>query len=553
MTTPNLALPYIAAAQAQKHVTHNEALDRLDGLVQLAVKDRDLTAPPASPAEGDRYIVAPGATGAWAGWDGDLVLFSGGAWVRLAPQAGWRVWIEDEAVLLVFDGASWRDFMQNVPMLGINTTADATNRLSVKADATLLSHDGAGHQVKINKASDSNTASVLFQSGWTGHAEMGLMGGTGFSVKVSGDGTTWTEALSIDGTGNVGLGITTPTEKLHVAGDAWLEGASASIILKNTSGTTGYQSVGLVSSSDSFFIKSLDDNGVFISNDYRISRDASGATFHQWFVAGVTLGRWTATGLGVGITSPTRKLSVYDTANQSVARFKATNAAFTSNVVDIDTDISASSAFNLIRMTTNGFSDPKFRVAGDGATYADGAYSGAGADYAEMFEWADGNPDAEDRRGLAVVLEGGKVRPAQPGEEPVGVVSANPTVLGDAAGNAWSGKYLRDDYGAVIEEPCEYLSWNAGTEDDPEPVSYMADRLPSGVVPPADAVRTAGTRPALNPAYDPARPYTPRAERPEWVAVGLMGKLRLRKGQPTGARWIKLRDVSDAVEEWLVR
>ena len=107
MTTPNLALPLLAAAQAQKHVTVNEALSRLDGLAQISVKDRDLAAPPASPTEGERYIVAAGATGAWAGWDGEVVLFSGGTWLRLVPQEGWRVWVEDEGALLVRMGGTW--------------------------------------------------------------------------------------------------------------------------------------------------------------------------------------------------------------------------------------------------------------------------------------------------------------------------------------------------------------------------------------------------------------------------------------------------------------
>ena len=71
-TTELLGLPYIAPSQAQKHVTHNEASRTLDALVQLAVKSRDLAAPPADPAPGRRHIVAAGATGAWAGKDGQV-------------------------------------------------------------------------------------------------------------------------------------------------------------------------------------------------------------------------------------------------------------------------------------------------------------------------------------------------------------------------------------------------------------------------------------------------------------------------------------------------
>lgn len=107
MTTPNLALPYLAAAQAQKHVTVNEALDALDGLVQLSVISASLTAPPASPTEGDRYIVASSATGAWAGWDNSVAQLCGGAWMRLIPQAGWLAWNAASGLLLVWTGSAW--------------------------------------------------------------------------------------------------------------------------------------------------------------------------------------------------------------------------------------------------------------------------------------------------------------------------------------------------------------------------------------------------------------------------------------------------------------
>lgn len=107
MTTPNLALPYLAAAQAQKHVTVNEALDALDGLVQLSVISTSITTPAASPVEGDRYIVASSASGTWAGWDASVAQFSGGAWHRLIPQTGWLTWDQAAGAVLVWSGSAW--------------------------------------------------------------------------------------------------------------------------------------------------------------------------------------------------------------------------------------------------------------------------------------------------------------------------------------------------------------------------------------------------------------------------------------------------------------
>lgn len=105
--TPNLTLPYLMAAQAQKHVTHNEAIRMLDAIVQLAVLDRSLTSPPASPADGDRYIVAAGATGGWSGKDGLVAAWQDGAWAFLTPRAGWLAWVSDETALLVHNGTAW--------------------------------------------------------------------------------------------------------------------------------------------------------------------------------------------------------------------------------------------------------------------------------------------------------------------------------------------------------------------------------------------------------------------------------------------------------------
>ena len=188
---------------------------------------------------------------------------------------------------------------------------------------------------------------------------------------------------------------------------------------------------------------------------------------------------------------------------------------------------SASSAYSFGGYYSGNGTDREFNFRGDGNGYCDGSWNGGGADYAEYFEWSDGNPDAEDRRGISVVLVGDKIRPAITGEDPIGVISGNPSVVGDAAWNKWSGKYLRDDYGTYIQEDYE-------VEDE-------------------DGNNVIQQRRKLNPAYDQNVEYTSREERPEWDCVGLMGKLRIRKGQVTGSRWIKMRDVSDTVEEWLVR
>src|SRR5262245_66559721 len=106
-TTDNLGLPYIVAAQAQKHVTHNEALRALDALFHLSVLDKDLTVPPASPVAGDRYIVAAGAGGAWSGQAGKVAAWQDGAWAFHAPHEGWLAWVADEDRLYAWRPGGW--------------------------------------------------------------------------------------------------------------------------------------------------------------------------------------------------------------------------------------------------------------------------------------------------------------------------------------------------------------------------------------------------------------------------------------------------------------
>jgi hypothetical protein len=211
--TANLALPYIEAAQAQKHVTHNEALRGLDALVQLAVLDRDLSSPPVGPAEGQRWIVGSSPSGAWAAHANEVAAWQDGGWRFYVPGSGWLAYVLDEAALLAWDGGAWVDAittltslgaLQNLTLLGVGTTADATNPFSAKLNNALwaaktVAEGGDGDlRYKLSKESGAGTLSLLFQDNFSGRAEIGLAGDDDFHFKVSSDGSAWIDALVID-------------------------------------------------------------------------------------------------------------------------------------------------------------------------------------------------------------------------------------------------------------------------------------------------------------------------------------------------------------------
>lgn len=211
--TPRLVLPLLAAGQAQKHVTHNDALTRLDALVHLVVDSRTQAAPPVTPTELSAYIVPDGGSGVFAGRTDQVALFEDGGWTFLTPRIGWQAWVADEGEHNLWTGTEWRRDSPlsslGASLWGVNSTADATTRFVVQAQASLFNHAGAGHQVKLNKAAAGDTASLLFQDGYSGRAEIGLAGDDDLHVKVSADGAGWAEAVVVDrATGEVALPAT---------------------------------------------------------------------------------------------------------------------------------------------------------------------------------------------------------------------------------------------------------------------------------------------------------------------------------------------------------
>ncbi len=208
--TTNLTLPYIMPSQAQKHVTHNEALRILDAIVQLCVIDRDLITPPSSPEDGDRYIVASGAAEDWQGRAGCIAAWQDGGWSFFAPQSGWLCFVADERVLLCWTGTAWDSAasalgaLQNLALLGIGTVADAINPFAAKVNNALWAARATGEggsgdlRYIMNKQGPEHALSLLMQSNWSGRAEIGLAGSDDLAFKVSPDGSAWMEALRID-------------------------------------------------------------------------------------------------------------------------------------------------------------------------------------------------------------------------------------------------------------------------------------------------------------------------------------------------------------------
>jgi len=206
----HLNLPFIASAQAQKHVTHNETLLTLDALLFCSVSQTGLSQPPNKPAEGTRILISNNPEGEFLNHAQNIATFIDGNWTFFAPSNGWHIYCEDSQTHKTFYDNQWienaknapsnNDF-QNVNTLGIGATASQQTPFIV-AGAQSLFDGNDSHRVTINKATPSETASVIFQTGYSGRAELGLTGNDLLSFKVTPDGQNWSQGPQIDTDGS---------------------------------------------------------------------------------------------------------------------------------------------------------------------------------------------------------------------------------------------------------------------------------------------------------------------------------------------------------------
>ena len=394
--------------------------------------------------------------------------------------------------------------------------------------------------------------------------------------------TAGSERLNIDGSGNIThaggrtkLGgtladtgvlavLTGSSGGVNAAADTQSNG---SVIFGNTDGSSVSPAIMMKGDGSQCAIRSATANGANHDIEFNI-REEDGTDFASTGGSGFMFSRH-----GTDLLQITRHGNVDIGFSSGVGtgdgnpalRVTQSSTSFSGNLLQLQAKRSSSSAFSLIQAYANFASDAKFKVRGDGEVSADGSFSGGGADYAEFFEWNDGNSSNEDRVGYSVSLVNGKIKIAESGETIIGVISGNPSVVGDAQELYWQGKYEKDEYGRDVYEDYTQTEWveskDNGT-DTPEQIkhSYQTDKIPSGISAPSDATVVSKDEDGNNlrrrkrsSSYDESLTYIPRSERKEWACVGLMGKVRIKKGQQTEASWIKLKDVSSDVEEWLIK
>ncbi len=179
-------LPLLAAGQAQKHVTVNEALARLDAVAQLRVVSKDVTIPPQDAADGQTYVVPVGASGAWAGQEGRIALWANGGWKIMQPRTGWQAWCEGSGDAMVYDGTDWVE--------------DAVV-ISGSGAATLFRVAEVDHELAVGASSVAAGllpgGSVVY--GVTGRVVDAITGtATGWKLGVSGSVDRYGSGLGVD-------------------------------------------------------------------------------------------------------------------------------------------------------------------------------------------------------------------------------------------------------------------------------------------------------------------------------------------------------------------
>jgi hypothetical protein len=280
------------------------------------------------------------------------------------------------------------------------------------------------------------------------------------------------------------------------------------------------------------------------SGDTCIQGDQTGSLGTAGISGNYTQGQ---AGLGIG---------VYGTGSSS---------AFGGDIFQANTNRSASSSFDFLQCYAENTSNSVYRLRGDGNAFADGSWTGGGADYAEYFESTDSTALPV---GSTVVLVGDRVRRATLSDSPndiIGIVrpkgdAISSAVVGNSGWNHWNQRYVTDDFGQYLLDTHTVYEWSEEIDGTTVYHSYPSHAIPAGIAVPQDAVAKTHdenskpyTHRRENPAYDADATYTPREERNEWNIIGLLGQVPVLNTEPVNPAWRKMKSVSDTVDLYFIR
>lgn len=269
--------------------------------------------------------------------------------------------------------------------------------------------------------------------------------------------------------------------------------------------------------------------------------------------------------LGLANDYSESKLTVYQSMNDEHAvHIHAPSKYYNANILDIETKAPNSKTYNIIDARREAESNndyinsiSAFRVDGSGTVYADSGFVSNHTGYAEYFEWEDNNTRSEDRLGFTVSLnKKGQIRPANEGDTVIGVVVSNSAIVGNSAWNAWYRRWYLDPFLERRIHKYQVMEWQ--THDNLS-MSFINGELPKDFPIPENCINyETGLdgqdlyKDHVGDKFDRTKPYANREER-NLPLVRLLGRTILFKGQVVNKNWIKVRDISDELEEWIIK
>ena len=483
-----------------------------------------------------------------------------------------------------------------------NLTFDGSNLLITRDDTAVT-------QALEIKQSGTGDPAILFHltgvQGWY----LGIDNSADDTFYINtGSGNTGS-GIVVDTSGDVGIGSADPDAAAPT-------GSSSPKILKIDGGESVDAAIQIVGHSNDHGLDLwtdastgdayIDSRGDHDNYDLRFRTKTTGTPVDALMI----------TGNGYLLHGSTSALgSFYSTTANNIngTRIEPTHASYTGDVERGIATRAANSAYAFYQGLSGGGADTEFKLRGDGEAYADGSWNSSGADYQEWFESTD---STELEVGKAVVLDGDKIRiynaETDLADNILGITrpqadNKNSAVVGNTAWNHWTDKYLTDDWGVYLREDVKVWEWDdvMATESDvveAVDATYYeeGDDIPDGKsvgdtrtetvegvavgdvkikagtcyernaltkdadwTPPEGAVSSTQSERKLNPAY--VKPnttdenegddvgYTPRSDRAEWQLIGLLGQVQIKANEPTNPRWIKMKNISDAVELWMIR